>query len=94
MHAFGQPQPDGIFWPRVFAAALALSCTGAIMAYFSIPHPPAGATTLIVALGILPKPWQLVVIEAAVILLTMQAWVLSHLAGLPYPTWRHSKGKA
>ena len=91
MRAFSQAAPDGIYWPRVFAAALAISLTGAIMVYLSISHPPAGATTLIVALGILSKPHYLVVIEAAVILLAIQAWVLNHLAGLPYPTWGYAK---
>ncbi len=87
MHAFGQPPTQGIYWPRVFAAALALASTGMLMVAFSVSHPPAGATTLIVALGILAKPWYLVVIEIAVVLLTLQAWVLNHLAGLDYPLW-------
>jgi CBS-domain-containing membrane protein len=64
------------------------------MVWLSISHPPAGATTLIVALGILSKPKYLVVIEVAVILLTMQAWLLNHLAGLPYRTWRYEKRRA
>ena len=37
--------------PRVLAAALSLSATGAAMALFRVSHPPAGATTLIVASG-------------------------------------------
>lgn len=88
MHTFSQATVHGIYWPRIFAAALALSLTGALMAGFSINHPPAGATTLIVALGILSEPRYLVVIEIAVVLLTVQAWALNHLAGLPYPLWR------
>ncbi|MEO6816351.1 MAG: HPP family protein [Edaphobacter sp.] len=90
MHTFTQAT-DSIYWPRIFAAALALSFTGAIMVFLSVSHPPAGATTLIVALGILSKPHYLVVIEAAVILLTLQAWILNHLAGLPYPKWAYTK---
>ena len=54
--------------PRVLAAALALSATGALMALFRMNHPPAGATTLIVALGIISQPRELIVIEIAVIL--------------------------
>ena len=42
----------GIFWPRVLAAALSLSATGAFMVFLDVSHPPAGATTLIVSLGI------------------------------------------
>jgi CBS domain-containing membrane protein len=91
MHAFSQADPQSIFWPRVFAAALALSLTAAAMVLFSISHPPAGATTLIVALGVLSKLEYLFIIEAAVGLLVMQAWALNRLAGLSYPLWRATK---
>src|SRR6202034_4054238 len=74
--------------PRVMAAALALSATGALMALFRVSHPPAGATTLIVALGIISQPRELIVIEIAVILLTAQAFVINRIAGIHYPLWR------
>ena len=77
----------GIFWPRILAAALSLSATGALMVLFEISHPPAGATTLIVSLGIISKPSELVIIEVAVFLLVAQALVINRLAGLPYPLW-------
>ena len=53
----------GIFWPRILAAALSLSATGALMILLGISHPPAGATTLIVSLGIISRPRELVIIE-------------------------------
>jgi len=77
----------GIFWPRILAAALSLSATGAFMVLLDVNHPPAGATTLIVSLGIISKPSELVIIEAAVFLLVAQALVINRLAGLPYPLW-------
>jgi CBS-domain-containing membrane protein len=77
----------GIFWPRILAAALSLSATGAFMVLLDISHPPAGATTLIVSLGIISKPRELVIIEVAVFLLVAQALVINRLAGLPYPLW-------
>jgi len=77
----------GIFWPRVLAAALSLSATGAFMVLFDVSHPPAGATTLIVSLGIISKPSELVIIEVAVFLLVAQALAINRLAGLPYPFW-------
>ena len=77
----------GVFWPRVLAAALSLSATGAFMVLLEISHPPAGATTLIVSLGIISKPRELVIIEAAVCLLVVQALLINRLAGLPYPLW-------
>ena len=77
----------GIFWPRILAAALSLSATGAFMVLLEVSHPPAGATTLIVSLGIISKPGELVIIEVAVFLLVAQALVINRLAGLPYPLW-------
>jgi CBS domain-containing membrane protein len=77
----------GIFWPRILAAALSLSATGAFMVLLDVSHPPAGATTLIVSLGIISKPRELVIIEVAVFLLVAQALVINRLAGLPYPVW-------
>lgn len=87
MHAFGQPAPPGVYWPQLIAAALSLATTGMFMVIFSVSHPPAGATTLIVALGILWQPRYLLVIEAAVVLLALLAWALNNLAGLDYPLW-------
>ena len=77
----------GIFWPRILAAALSLSATGAFMVFLDVSHPPAGATTLIVSLGIISKARELVIIEVAVFLLVAQALVINRLAGLPYPLW-------
>jgi CBS domain-containing membrane protein len=59
------------------------------MVLFKVSHPPAGATTLIVSLGIIAQPKDLIIIEAAVILLTVEAFVLNRLAGMPYPLWSH-----
>jgi CBS domain-containing membrane protein len=81
----------GFHGPTVLAAALSLSATGAFMVLFRVSHPPAGATTLIVSLGIISRPKDLVTIEAAVFLLTAQALVINRLAGLPYPLWRSRK---
>ena len=50
----------GVHGPRVLAAALSLSATGALMALLRVSHPPAGATTLIVSLGIISQPKELV----------------------------------
>jgi CBS-domain-containing membrane protein len=58
------------------------------MALLRVSHPPAGATTLIVSLGIISQPKELVIIEVAVILLTMQAFAINRLAGIPYPLWK------
>lgn len=81
----------GALPPEALAAALSLAFTGALMVLLRVNHPPAGATTLIVSLGMLSTPYYLLIIEIAVVLLTVQAWVFNHLAGVPYPVWHHGK---
>jgi CBS-domain-containing membrane protein len=78
----------GVSWRRVLAAGLSLGLTSGLMVLLRAPHPPAGATTLIVSLGLLPHLWQLGVLMLAVALLTVQAFVINRLAGLPYPLWQ------
>ena len=77
----------GVDWPRVGAAALSLAATSGLMVLLRVPHPPAGATTLIVSLGLMPHLWQLGVLMVAVVLLTGQAFVINRLAGINYPLW-------
>lgn len=79
---------SGVTGGRVGAAALSLGLTSGLMVLARVPHPPAGATTLIVSLGILREPWQLVVLMVAVVLLVLQGLVINRLAGIPYPLWR------
>jgi CBS-domain-containing membrane protein len=78
---------EGVTWDRVVAAALSLAATGALMMLLDAPHPPAGATTLIVSLGIVTRPFHLAVIEVAVALLVLQAIAINRLAGTRYPLW-------
>ncbi len=72
---------------RGLAAALSLAATGAILMIAKLGHPPAGATTLIVSLGIAARPSSLIAIEVAVVALVLQALVINRLVGVPYPVW-------
>ena len=74
-------------WTRILAAALSLGTTGALMIRMNVPHPPAAATTLIVSLGLVSRPAYLVVLEAAVALLVVQAIIINRLTGVRYPLW-------
>ena len=74
-------------WARVLATALTLGATGALMILVNVPHPPAAATALIVALGLISKPAYLVILEAAVGLLVGQAIIINRLTGVRYPFW-------
>ena len=78
---------NGVTWPRMIAAALSLGLTAGLMILFRASHAPAGATTLIISLGILTKPWQLVTLMIAVVLLTLQAIAINRFFGLPFPIW-------
>lgn len=78
---------EGVEWTRVGAAALSLGLTSGLMVWTKAPHPPAGATTLIVSLGILREPIDLLILMLAVALMVVQAYVINHLAGIPYPRW-------
>ena len=74
-------------WTRILAAALSLGTTGALMICMNVPHPPAAATTLIVSRGLVSRPAYLVVLEAAVALLVVQAIIINRLTGVRYPLW-------
>jgi CBS domain-containing membrane protein len=78
---------EGVNGRRVLAAALALAATGAALILLDADHPPAGATTLIVALGFAPEPFDLLYIEIAVAVMALQAIAVNRLAGLDYPLW-------
>lgn len=73
---------------RAGAAAVSLGLTGALMTWTDTSHAPAGATTLIVSLGILTAPHQLVALMTAVVFLAYQGVAVNRLAGLPVPLWR------
>ncbi|MEP7382338.1 MAG: HPP family protein [Gemmatimonadota bacterium] len=83
----GPALASGVGWANVGAAALSLGLTSGAMVWFKVPHPPAGATTLIISLGILREPWQLAVLMLAVALLVAQGVVINRLAGIDYPFW-------
>jgi CBS-domain-containing membrane protein len=84
----GPALASGVSMARVGAAALSLGLTSGLMVWLRVPHPPAGATTLIISLGILTSPSQLAVLMLAVVLLTVQGYVINRVAGIDYPAWR------
>ncbi|MGH2826914.1 MAG: HPP family protein [Actinomycetota bacterium] len=87
----GPALAEGVTAGRVGAAALSLGLTAGVMAWLRVPHPPAGASTLIVSLGILSTPSQLVVLMLAVVVLIAQGFAINRLAGIPYPLWGPSR---
>ena len=59
------------------------------------PHGLAGhlastggrAPPLIIAFGIITRPYHLLIVEAAVAILVLQALIINRLAGIEYPVW-------
>jgi CBS-domain-containing membrane protein len=77
----------GVSPARVGAAAVSLGLTALLMVWFGVPHPPAGATTLIISLGILTTLTDFVVLLLGVALLVLQGIAINRLAGIDYPLW-------
>jgi CBS domain-containing membrane protein len=78
---------SGITVERVCAIALAVALTGGALRVLRAAHPPAGATTIIVASGLLHTPRQLLDIFVGVVLLTIAGWCLNRAMGVPAPVW-------
>ena len=73
----------GVTGARVGAATLSVGLTGALLLLARDSHPPAGATTLIVSLGLLATPRALFVMALGVVLLTAVSWGLNRVSGVP-----------
>ena len=72
---------------RILAAALSLALASGLLVLLKSAHPPAGATTLIISLRIVPNLFFLLVIEIAVARLVLQWILINRAAGLDYPLW-------
>lgn len=88
MGLLGVPFSTHIAGQRIVAAAIALGLTCALTILLHADHPPAGATTLIVALGILPNPIDFAFLMAAVVMLVVLALIINRTFAIDYPFWR------
>ena len=78
---------EGVTPARIGAAALSLALTGAVLLLLRASHPPAGATVLIVSLGLLTKPSEMAMIVVGVAILTVAGWTINRALGVPVPLW-------
>lgn len=78
---------EGVTIARLCAATFAVAVTGALLVLLDATHVPAGATTLLVALGVVHRAIDLVYVFAGVVLICVAGWILNHLAGIPSPLW-------
>lgn len=68
-------------------AALSLGLTAFIKHLFRAPHPPAGATTLLISLGIFNTYFNMAVLAVSILLTTILGVVLNRLSGGNIPLW-------
>ena len=78
---------EGVTLARLGAAALSLALAGAVLLLLRASHPPAGATVLIVSLGLLKTPIELAMIMAGVAVLVAAGWLINRALGTPFPVW-------
>jgi CBS-domain-containing membrane protein len=78
----------GLDGKRVLAAALSVAVTATVLRLIRSPHAPAGASTLIVSLGLLTTDKQLLMMAASVALVAVAGWALNLLTGVSVPLWR------
>jgi hypothetical protein len=78
----------GLDGRRVVAAALSVAVTATVLRLIRCPHAPAGASTLIVSLGLLTTNKQLLMMAGSVALIAVAGWALNRLTGVHVPLWR------
>lgn len=77
----------GVTPARVGAVVVALALTAALTVATRTSHPPAAATTLLVAMGTFRTGRDLVMLAAGVVLLTIVAFAANRARGVGVPLW-------
>lgn len=77
----------GVTGARIGAVALAVGLTGGLLRLLRSAHPPAGATTMIVALGLLSSGREIAAVAVGVVIVTVAGWLLNRALGVPAPVW-------
>jgi CBS-domain-containing membrane protein len=66
---------------------VALLLTTALMLLFKVSHPAAGATALLIGLGIVIAPSEWLELLGAVVAICALGIVVNRVAGIAYPLW-------
>ena len=74
-------------WSLILSASLALAVTCGLLVRLSCPHPPACASSLLVALGAVTDWPELLLMALVVVWMTVQAVAMNRFGGVPVPTW-------
>jgi len=88
-----KPDLTDITVPRIGAVSLCLILTVSVMIWLHVPHSPAASTTLMVGLGLIRTPPQLITLMIAVVLMIMLGAIINRLARVPYPLWAPVKAR-
>jgi CBS-domain-containing membrane protein len=83
---------EGVSLQRAASAAVSVALTVAVLVLLRSTHAPAGATALLISLGFLDTPSELLAIAAGVILLTVVIWIINRILGVPVPVWAAHEG--
>ncbi len=84
---------EGLTTPRLVAGVMSVALTAFFLQAIRCPHPPAGATTLIVSLGLIARPPQLLTMALSVLLITVIAVALNLLTGVRQAGMREPRPK-
>ena len=74
-------------WPATASASIAMALSSVLMVRLGCTHPPACGSALIAALGAAGGWVPMLGMVAGVVLLTLQAVLLSRLGGVSMPLW-------
>ncbi|MCA1738911.1 MAG: HPP family protein [Actinobacteria bacterium] len=78
---------EGVTLVRVGAAAFSVALTGAVLILLRSSHAPTGATVLIVSLGLLQTPREMVMLVIGIVILIVVGWIINRALGVPMPIW-------
>jgi hypothetical protein len=77
----------GFTGSRWLAVAFSLSLTGLLLRLARAAHPPAGATTVLVSLGLFHTAHQALILALGALLVTIPAGIVNRISGVPAPLW-------
>lgn len=80
----------GLSLGYVLGGALSVAITAFVLHALKLQHPPAGATTLIISLGVIANPVGILSMAAAIAFTILASWGLNALLGERPQGWRRA----
>ncbi len=79
--------PQMASWPLYLSASLALAISALLLVRMSCPHPPACASSLVVAIGAVTGWQNIILMMAVIVYIAWQGFAINRLAGIHVPIW-------